>query len=477
MVLLACQTSLAQETAGGGEQEARAALKRLKDASSFNRSEHVQDIVELGSPAVPLLVAQVRAFRTESDVGFTGHCIRALGMIRATEATDALILALDAHQALLRYFSAEALGEIWTGRSPDQDTLRKVNAALLASVLDSRGSAAVYGPGLALISINGIRVAQFSFLARNKDRKGKFEMDRAEYLEAGEIPMVATAWSMRSPDRFPPVEEQPWQMVLERAVRSDDAAQRKEARDVLVRRSSLDAIGAILGYLREEDARIGAERRRELGDFLTAISGVEFPPAIEDATPSELATAWMDSWIESLKTRKEQHFRLYAWRSFERAVDDVDRGADDAARRELKGFQEAVLHMMDSLKQLPQDALPAARALVEQKLVAKEAFLIDLDGLKKAEGSDEKTRHIQQMLGGLLTAEGRETARLFTNDLAGIARTEQNRGVLRLLADLMTDSSGVTIRLDYASSDQRLQAVDVWLEAVEMQGGGVAGAL
>ena len=477
MVLIACQTSQAQEAAGGGDQEARAALKTLKDAPSYLRSQHVAAIVELGQPAVPLLVEQVRAFRSDPDVGFTGHCIRALGILRAAEATDALIEALNAHQAQLRYFSAEALGEIWTGRSPDQDTLRKVNAALLASVLDSRGSPAVYGPGLALIDINGVSVAQFSFLARDENRKGKFELDKAEYLETDEIPMVATVWAMRNPGRFPPVEQQPWQMVLERAIRSDDAAQRREARDVLVRRSSLEAIGAILGYLREEDAKIGDAQRRELGDLLTAISGVEFPPAVEDATRSELAAAWLDSWIESLKSHGEEHFRLYAWRSFERAVDEVDRGADDAAHRELTGFQDAVLFMMDSPRQLPKGALPAARALVADRLAAKESFLAYLDGLKKAERFDEKDRHIQEMLDSLLTPEGREMARLFTDDLAGAARTEQNRGILRLLAELMTDVSGVTIRLDYASSDQRLRAIDEWLEAVERQGAEVAGAL
>ncbi|MHC4789143.1 MAG: hypothetical protein ACYS8K_08095, partial [Planctomycetota bacterium] len=151
---LLSRVALGQGTAS--PEEVRAALNALRAAPSDEVVQKRAAVVQMGELAIEPLVEAVQQRQGIADDIFVGQCIIALGELKAREATQALIDALESNDLQIAYLAASALGTIWEGKGATDEGARQVNGALLALMHSDVPPATFYGPGLALIKVNSI---------------------------------------------------------------------------------------------------------------------------------------------------------------------------------------------------------------------------------------------------------------------------------------------------------------------------------
>jgi len=444
----------------GGADAVEQALSDLKATEPYRRSDKRRELVKLGVAAVPRLVGEVNRFRQETDHNYIANCALALGEIAGVggperrAATAALIPALRAPSAEIRYAAAVGLGGLWDGAGQqDVETLRAVNAALVAALFEASVDAEVYGPGPALFEINDIGVP---------DSGG---VSRPTSLAPTELRDQVAAWAATHPEALPPLEQQPWQLLVARITRSADPAVRAEARALLVRVKPLEAVEMLLRYLGSDE--LAGPLWSELGDILTELTGVEFPPQGSGGERRAAVELWTQRWDEQLKTRRDEAHRAYSWERFERAVARASSAPGVEALERVEQLREILICQFDSLESVPEDASPSARELVEEVLSAKQQFIEALAGLEQASTYGQKLTYVKK-LEEVAEGEGGNTiVRQFLDKLTAIMRVEDSDQILNRLARLLTPATGVPLLFDSQFTlRERNNAIDMWLQMV-----------
>jgi len=412
---------------------------------------------------VPLLAEQVAAFRQETDSNYVANCALALSELTGlstedrSSASQALIAALEAPSVQVRYAAATALKELWKkgAAAGERETIRKVNAALVAALFEATTPAEVYGPGLALFEINGIRLSAAST-----------GMQRPASLSPQELKETVARWASDNPQLLPPMEEQPWPLLLATVRLAGTGAARAQARRLLIRRRPLNAVDALIRYLAAPG--LSEAMWKELGDILSEISGVPFPPAAATTDREALVALWMKQWDEHLKTQKDEAHRLYSWQRFERAVAASSIEPTDEMLTRLRQLRQIIIWQFDGPDKIPQDASPTAKEMVSEVLQAKARFLAALSGLKQATEHGQKLGYVKKLQEVAQGPDGKIIVRQSLGEFVGILRAEERLQVLNTLAALLTKATGVPLQFPPGqSAEERRNMVDEWLKKVQ----------
>ncbi len=452
------------------EPAVREALLELKRAKPYKRSGQVERIVEFGKAAVPGLVGELRAFQQQADTSYVANCILALGELKGLGTADrktamgVLIPALHAQFPQIRYAAALALKQIWTaGEGRDLEALRAVNAALAGSLFDMSVSSESYGPGLALFEINNVdRVTP----------KAGGPAIRPASLTPEELRDQVESWVAENPDLLPPLDQQPWQLLLATVGRNPDPAARQEARGILVRKRPLLAVDTIARYLRS--GTLDAALWRDLADVLAGITGQEFPRTLPPE-PGVVVSRWMQEWEEHLKGRRDEAHRRYSWQRFERAVALARNEPTGARFEEVRHLREILLHQFDALADMPEDASPRARELIEGMLGAKANCVEAVKGLQGDPSDHQKRVYIGRMEQVADSEGGKAIARQFLGELVALARKEESQQILNQVARLLTSITDVPLQLPAELTPAaRGKVIEDWLGMVRQYeaGGG-----
>jgi len=319
-----CSTILAQtaETT----KSPRELLEDMRKAPSYERPEVRQALVAADGEAASLLVAELEKGDQTADANFIANCIIALGDLKAQQATDALLAALESPNMQIAYLAAKALGNIWEGQGSADPTVKRVNAALLALLYSDIPPVGVYGPGLALVRINNIAVR------------------RPENLTPEELVSNIETWANGNSDALPPVDQQPWQLNLHTVLTTRDAAVRQAAFQALRQKRALEAIEPALEALA---GNADADVRNALGSLLTELTGVPFPPQGQSASdPAEEVAQWRELWLNELKQRTEQRFIDLAWSELDKKLRLYYDSPSDEAAKAVRDYRNVLIFQL-----------------------------------------------------------------------------------------------------------------------------------
>jgi len=111
---------------------------------------------------------------------------------------------------------------------------------------------------------------------------------------------------------------------------------------------------------------------------------------------------------------------------------------------------------------IPDEATESAVKLLEEPLAVKKSLRESLDAAKKATEAFEKVGEFSEIQDLVAEAPGREVGQQFLMEFTRLARTETNRDVLTLLANILTRLSDVPCDLSQPSDEQRNRAIDQW---------------
>ena len=452
----------AHSQAAGGEEgpSPEDLVEDLREADSFARGPILQQITELGEPAVSALTEVVSTWRQAADVDFVAGCILALGEIGAPArgATDALLEGLTAPSARVRYASAKALGGIWAGGDNGEERVKGLNAALLsatyADAYEGRGAEA-YAPLMALIRINGIPI----------DQGGAATLSSVPL--AGLRSQVG-GYMARNSEILPAFEDQPWELLMAVLLRRPRSKMGRQAKQILVRRKPLVAIESITRTLRRGKVKPGTPRWAELADVLTGISGVRIERD-PDGKAAEVVADWTDRWLEALQGRSAENYRTYSLHRLERIIDRAKVDPRPEVLEAVETMKSVLLHQLNSPQQLPENISPEVRDLLEHPLGLKQEFAEAVKFFRDNQQAHRRLQSVKKMQRVVDRPEGTRVARQFLDQLVEFSRKEERRQLLVSLARLLRNITGVPIVFGEQSREERSRTIDKWLEKVRQQ--------
>lgn len=416
-----------------------------------------QKLQERMEKEIALLISEITNPEKAKDESYVANCVIILGQLKACAATPVLLKRLEAPNKEISYQAAAALGEIWADRSPDEERLKRINGALLSRLAVDVSEAEIFAPAMALLRINRAPGPEIRLATPKR------------LMEA------VDTWVEGNLDKLPPPSKQSLSLLIRFVVRLENPQARNEALAVLTSRKPLAAIDYLLQHLRLEKDKLKSKRRRELGKLLGAITGVPFPPKASPRmarSPERLVKAWVEEWYKYLKrpgARSEKHMR-YVWNSFESSLRSLNLNYSDAVAERIRRLWEVILFQAANLDDIPENASPKAKSLVESQLAIKETIAKTVRQIESTQEAIAKLEllhriHSQLDKDGALVVAGQ-----FLEKLAQVARKEENQDVLNKFGDLMTHISGIPCQL---SSDikQRGKDIDDWLKQLrEKQG-------
>jgi len=452
MVLLFAQSAFAQQ--GAGAEEVSAKLLELKDSPPSERAEKRKEVLALGAEAAGLLIQEVSRAATEKDKNYIAHCIVLLGELKEPGASEVLLKALEVNDKQVAYLAARALGSIWKDKGGVDERSKQINAALLSIFYQKAPGPEAFGPGIALVDINGIPLAPQDVVDAQKLLEGIDEwMDQAE-------------------QSLPPRQDQPWPLLLRTVVKGRTPAIRQEARNVLVARKPLDAVDSVLELLRREATEVSEGVWGSLGELLGDITGVPFPPGASEGNASsrqQLVELWKERWFETLRKRRSEQERRYCWSKLEEHVLRMYMTPSDETAREIQNYRRVLLAQLDGPGDIPEDASKGARQLLEKPLEVKEKIGKLLVAAKKASEPEQRMTELYDIKKAVAEDIGKEVGAEFLEEFTALARRETNSENLTLLADIMTRVSGIPCDLSQDTDVERNRAIDeweqIWLEA------------
>jgi len=443
------RTSVAQEgsSAGNAAGEVGVKLEELKNSPSYERAEKRDEILSLGMDAVQPLIAEVARFATEKDKNYVVNCILLLGQLKDASATDVLLEAIKSTDKQISYWACKALGNIWEGKDGQSDRARAVNGALLGVYYGGVSELEAFGPGLAIAKINNI------------------QMDPQEMATAQSLRAAIDAWVTGNPQSLPELKDQPWPLLLKSFIGAREPAVRQEARDVLVTKKPLGAVDVILSELRKPKGEVPEDQWKRLGSLLGQISALPFPAEASgtaSSTRQQQVEIWRDRWFAELKKRTAEEYRQYSWRNLERYIRAMQMEPTEATSREIDNYRGVLIWQMTGPDDIPDEATESAVKLLEEPLAVKKSLRESLDAAKKATEAFEKVGEFSEIQDLVAEAPGREVGQQFLMEFTRLARTETNRDVLTLLANILTRLSDVPCDLSQPSDEQRNRAIDQW---------------
>ena len=445
VALSAGQSAVAQQ----GTDDVAAKLQELRDAPPFNRADVRDDILALGTEAVGPLVQEVSKAATEKDKNFIAQCIWLLGELKDPSASGALSEALKNKNKQIAYFAARALGSIWEGKGSTDEQAKQVNAALLSIFCQKAPSSEAFAPGMALVAINGIPVST------------------ADAVDAEKLQEGIDSWLEQADQSLPPRQDQPWPLLLRAVAKGRTPAVRQEAKGVLTASKPLEAVDGILALLRKEITDVPQSVWDALGEILSQITGVVFPPQTSEGNSSsrqELVDLWKTRWFETLPKRRAAEYRDYCWQKLEGHIQTMYMDPSHETVQEIEDYKQVLLAQLDGPQDIPEDASKAASKLLENALEVKEQISSALDKIAKAQEPVDRMPELRVIRDHAEKNIGREVGALFLDDFTAQARTETNLDNLALLADIMTLTSGIPCDLSQETDEERRQAIGEWLQ-------------
>ncbi len=446
---LLCSPVLAQVEEG--PQTAQAALTQMREAADYDMPEARNTLVDdFGQDAVPLLVGAIPNIDPSESPAYLLNCIVALGELKAKEGTDVLLQQLKSSNMEVAYLAAEALGKIWEGQTSANDTVRRVNAELLALLYSDLPSVAAYGPGIALASINSIPV------------------QRPENLQPPALIAEVDKWANANADRMPPTDQQPWQLNLRALLTTTDAATRQAAQQALLQKRALEAIDPAMDALAEG---VSSDVQQAVVSVITQLSGVGFPPsAASNAPVDEQVAAWREEWINNLKRQTQQRYIDLAWSQLERALRLYMDSPSEESAKPVKDYRSVLVYQLGGADAIPADASPKARSLLEPALEAKKQIADAMAVLQGSPPAYEKQIQLRVIIDQASTEVGKEAGKQFLGDLVALARNEENEQVARQIGTALGLISTVPCSLSATTLDDRRQQLNDWVQSVRMTG-------
>jgi hypothetical protein len=424
------------------------AIKALQDAKEYDRSGARMDLVDAiqavigaqGAQVVEPVSAIVQNRYTAKDMDFVVNCILVLGDVKSKESTNLLISVLSDTNMEYAYQAAVALGDIWSGAPAGTAELPAVNAALLALADSDLPPAIVYGPGLAVIKINKLPVAD------------------PTKLSGDELLAQLDAWALSAPpDLLPAMDQRPWQVLLRLALGGSDPAVQ-----ALKAKRELGVVEPILSRLAAGKAGNAAP---QLTQLMGELSGVPYPPAgaAADATPKQLTDAWRKLWLNALKTKTDDKSVQCSWQALENALRFYTVAPDEATADKIAGYYGALLYQLPGPAGIPAGASPEARKLLAGTLAIKEQMAKAVATMEAPPTDFDKgdaVRKLDQLSG---EPSGVTIARQFLPRIVAVARKEPNLKLASQLGDVLWRVAAWPLTLNGATVQDREKQIDSWL--------------
>ncbi len=455
---------LAQEADAGTEKaytdtRIHEFVEDIKDTPPYRRSSEMEEIEKIGLPAVPHLIKAIDTPIDTVDLGYYIFCIDALRMLEAREATDALIRATGSPAPAIRYVAASALGELWTSRGQrdarPEEELKQVNAALVASAYAAGASPGVFAPGMALADINGVDEVPNPYKGR--------QFIEVKNLGATEMLAFVRWWQVRSPGRLPPLEEQPWSLVLTTAVDDRDATRRQDALDSLELDKPQEVVEGLVTRLGAEG--VSPARWRNLATLLEEISAVELDPNVGLDGRVDALEKWHGNWVQKLRKSKQPKEHRFTWARFEDVIAAAYVERTQGALDEADLWEDVVIEQLDSPDQIPESATAEARRRVTASIRVKALFIEGVAKLKDPEVSGyDKKNLLAALRGSVRPAKYRAIGVQFIDELVSVARLSEDQGVLQGLAEHLEQLTGVPLSLGQSTPEDRSTRLDGWLD-------------
>jgi len=451
LVALCCLARAARAQEGVTVESVRRAMEALQKAPRYERTEKRSELVKAGQLAITPLIEVVKGREDAEDANYVGHCVLALGELKAREATDLLIGALGTSNVQLAYWSATALGQIWEGLGASEPQARQVNAALLAALYSDMPDAFAYGPGLALIKINNIGAT------------------RPESMAPEELRTAVDAWLAGNMGSLPPADRQPWQLNLRAVLTSRDEATRQDALQALRQKRELGPVEPMLEILEDEQSG-SAPVRQALGQLLGELTGVPFPPDVQDSAPDAASQVreWRREWLAELTKHTEPRYVAYCWRELENSLREYAADPGETTARPIVYYRTALLHQVPDAEAIPATASPKAKELLTDPLKTKKKIADAVVGLEGNPADYEKRPLLDVIKEELRDEEkakyARDVAAMFLPRLARLAREERNANVADTYGDLLSMISRIPPGLDHPQLDVRQARLDQWLQ-------------
>jgi hypothetical protein len=454
-VLALCISTITPSALGqAAAPDVRAALTALKEAPAQEQLGKRTAIVQLGDAAVDSLIGVLEDSAERQDGVFVGHCVLALGEIKAERATDALLPLLQVGDLPLAYAASQALGMIWAGKGGTAAETRNVNAALLGLLCSNLPDAALYGPALALIKVNAMPV------------------ERPESLDAAQLRKVVDAWMVANPGALPAFDQRPWQLNLRTLLTSADVAARQQALQALRQQRALGAVDAILDALAGPPAE---QVVRELGGLLGELTGVSFPPeGMESGSDlQEQILAWRGRWFDAARRQTDPRYAKYAWDQLELALVQYNETPSEQGAERIKYFRALLLYLASGPEDVPPGASPMARDLLVTPLEMKKRAADAVAALESKErplSAFEKMTQLRIIHEQVSTRGGRDVGMVFLTRLAKAAWDEQDMNVAQQVGNILARVSGVPCALERREIEKRRASLTEWADTVRKLG-------
>ena len=448
-LLLATQAGIAQENGASEEtdsaNEVQTALQELRDTPSYERTEKRRDLVQLGQQAVQPLIQEVGRYKETQDANYIANCILALAEIGDTVATDALLQALDSQDKQVVYQAAVALGNIWEEQQNTSAQIKTVNARLLGLFYSAYPGMEALGAAIGLVKINALNF-------RPQDM-----------ALADELRNNVEQWWKTNNQALPAIDAQPWPLLLQRVIANQD----DNARQALISRKPLDAIDNLTKHLSRPNSEISQSQWQQLGNILTQITGVPFPPnGNTQGNRQQMVDRWRQKWFLTLRQRDDQQHLTYAWKKLEEKARQIRMDPSEALTGQIQTYRDILLTQMDGPDDIPADASDEVVRLLEEPLELKEQIAAAMSELSQTTPDYEKIEKLHRIQDAVRERAGRKVAGQFLGEITELARNEQNQDVLTLLSNIMGRISGIPCDLGSEGVNPS-QAINQWADLLE----------
>ncbi len=439
-------------TSGSGVSDP---LSALRATSHFERGkvrarlvrQVQQDQPETADQIVQAALAEFQGRHESDDVNLVGHCILLLGELKAEQATDPLLEALEDADLQISYQAATALGVIWEGRGGSGAEVQKVNLALAAKLYGEVPNLLVPAPGIALCRINNILPA-----------------DQAGGLSVDQLRARVDQWVAANGSSLPPLLEQPWQMVLRLGLTTQDTAERDRAIAALRDKGDLEPIEPILGALVSSDTPDSL--RTELAALLGALTGLPYAPP--EGTPpwtQAAVSAWRAGWYKEVRQRADQKHADYVWHELEGALRSYLANPSDAAAARVADLRAALLYLLPDPDAVPVAASATVKEFLTEPLTSKGLIADNLTTLQNAQAGDlERKMALDVIRGEVKLPHGPVVGAQFVNPLVAIAYNEANTTLATLIGEILSEITRIPLQLNASTLDSRRAALRKWIE-------------
>ncbi len=467
VVLFAVVFALSSLVLAGGAtaQPAGAAAGSLADmrkASDSERGARRKELVaaiqeaspEAASRMLEDLVKAVENRHETQDANFVLNCILALGELKTRDATNVLLAATQEPDIQIAYAAATALGKMWEGAPSGSERLPQINEVLLARSYAQVPGLLAYGCKLAFARINGLGSAR---------APQSFPPERLAEL--------VDQWVLQKPDALPAPANQPWEILLRRAVITEDPSVREEVLQALLQKRDLGPVEAILGLL--DDQAVSEDLRDELADLLGELTGVPFPPQTpEDNSAQRLAAVWRDQWYSELKSRREEKYADYAWAEMERTLARYVYSPSEELSERLQSLRRVLISQLSGPEETPATASSRARALMTPVLKSKKIVAEALGTIQSEEATDyDKARQLERLQEEISKPHGRAVGLELLQPLAQAAADSTNLMFATRLGNVLWYVSEIPLELEHPSEETRREKLSQWAERIRQQKG------